>query len=173
MKPLQASFGCIATISQFLAGFLVIFSKHNPMRKNKILFCMTAVTGLLFASCNSDDGGFERTIVGKWNYNKTIVTTGNGTPTDQSYVGHENGCEKDHVEFKEGGIFRNVLMNKDQNNACVEDASQSTWAKNGNTLTIGTDTYQVTKLNGSELRYENTVDVSGVPVKVVKVFTKN
>lgn len=143
------------------------------MRKNKILICTATGIGLLFASCNSDNDSFERSIAGKWNYNKTIVTTGNGAPVDQSYVGHENGCEKDHVEFNEGNVFRNVLMNKDQNNACVEDASLSTWSKNGNTLTIGTDTFQVTKLNGSELRYENTVDVSGVPVKVVKVFTKN
>lgn len=143
------------------------------MRKSKILIGMLAMAALSLTSCGSDDDGFERTIVGKWNYNKTIVTAQGGTPVDQSYTGHENGCEKDHVEFIEGGIYRNVLMNKDQNNNCVEDASQSTWTKNGATLTVGTDTYQVTKLNGSELRYENTVNLEGVPVKVVKVFTKN
>lgn len=143
------------------------------MRKNNFLICMTIGTGLLLASCGSDDDGFERTIEGKWNYNKTIVTAQGGTPVDQSYTGHENGCEKDHVEFIDGGVFRNVLLNKDQNNNCVEDASQSNWSKNGATLTIGADIYQVTKLNGSELRYENTVNLEGVPVKVVKVFTKN
>lgn len=143
------------------------------MKKTKIIMATLAMAALSLASCGSDDDGFERTIVGRWNYNKTIVTPSGGTPVDQPYVGHENGCEKDHVEFVEGGIFRNVLLNKDQNNNCVEDATQSNWTKSGATLTIGAETYEVTKLNGSELRYENTVNLEGVPVKVVKVFTKN
>lgn len=160
----------------FITIFTLIFS-YNPkeytMRKIKILMGVLAMASLSLASCSSSDDEFERTIVGKWNYNKTIVTAQGGTPVDQSYTGHENGCEKDHVEFVEGGVFRNVLLNKDQNNNCVEDATQSNWTKNGATLTIGADIYEVTKLNGSELRYENTVNLEGVPVKVVKVFTKN
>lgn len=143
------------------------------MRKKLLMICAFAMTGLSLISCNSDDDVFEKSIVGRWNYNKTIVSTDGGTPVDNQYDGHENGCSKDYVEFVQGGIFKNVLINKDQNNNCVEDSSQSTWAKNEATLTIGADSYSITTLNGSELRYENTTDVSGVPVKVVRVFTKN
>ena len=124
-------------------------------------------------SCNNDDQDFERSIVGKWNYNKTIVIANGGNPVDSPYNGHENGCSKDYVEFVQGGNFRDVLINKDQNSVCFEEENLSTWNKSNSTLTIGSDVYDITVLNGSELRYENTTYVSDVPVKVVKVFTKN
>jgi hypothetical protein len=143
------------------------------MKKNLFLICAFAVASLSLTSCNSDNDTFERSIVGRWNYNKTIVTANGGTPVESPYDGHENGCSKDYVEFVQGGNFRDVLVNKDQNNICFEEQNLSTWNKNNSTLTIGSDVYIILTLNGSELRYENTTDVSGVPVKVVKVFTKN
>jgi len=143
------------------------------MKKKLFLICAFAMASLSQTSCNSEDDVFERSIVGRWNYNETIVTANGGNPVDSPYTGHENGCSKDYVEFVQGGNFRDVLVNKDQNNNCFEDENLSTWEKSNSTLTIGSDIYDITVLNGSELRYENTTDVSGVPVKVVKVFTKN
>jgi len=143
------------------------------MKKNLFLICAFAMASLSIISCNNDDEDFERSVVGRWNYNKTIVIADGGSPVENVYDGHENGCSKDYVEFVLGGTYRDVLINKNQNNVCFEEENLSTWDKNNSTLTIGNENYQITILNGSELRYENTTDVSGVPVKVVKVFTKN
>mgnify|MGYP003397520371 CR=1 FL=1 len=153
--------------------FIVQTNKNN-MKKKLFLICAFAMAGLSMISCNSDDEDFERSIVGKWNYNKTIVSTNGGTPVDSPYNEHEEGCNKDYVEFVQGGVFRDVILFKNQQGVCTEDtAPNSTWTKDNSTLTIGNDVYTIVTLNGSELRYENTTDVSGVPVKVVKVYTKN
>lgn len=144
------------------------------MKKNLFLICSFAMASFSLISCNSDDEDFERSIVGKWNYNKTIVSTNGGTPVDNSYDEHENVCDKDYVEFVQGGVFRDVILFKNQQGVCTEDAApNSTWSKDNSNLLIGTENYTITTLNGSELRYENITNVSGIPIKVVKVFTKN
>lgn len=144
------------------------------MKKNFFLICSFAMASFSLISCNSDDEDFERSIVGKWNYNKTIVSANGGNPVDNSYDDHENGCDKDYVEFVQGGVFRDVILFKNQQGVCTEDvAPNSTWSKDNSNLLIGNENYTITTLNGSELRYENITNVSGIPVKVVKVFTKN
>lgn len=145
------------------------------MKKLKLIICTVVLAGLSLASCSSDDGpGVPPTIVGKWKYNKTITTVNNGNPTTTNYPNHEPNCEKDYQEFIEGGVFKDVVWNKNSENQCViDDSDTSTWSKADNALTIDGEVYTITKLNNSELRYESSTSTGGTTLKVTQVFTKN
>lgn len=141
----------------------------------KLVFAALVITaGFLFVSCSSnDDDSSPASIVGKWNYSKTITSVNGGSPSTQNYEGHEVGCDKDYQQFADGGIFRDVVLYKNASDVCTEDANVSTWVKTGNTLTIGTSTYTISGLTSSELRYESTTSTGGVSLKVIQVFTKS
>lgn len=148
------------------------------MKKLKLMICAFAIAGLTLASCSSDDdSNVEATIVGKWNYNKTLLSTNGSAEQSTNYTSHEAGCDKDYQEFVMGGVFRDVVLFKNASSQCTEDAENSTWTKNNDVLTIGTgadaETFQVIKLTGSELRYKSTTTTGGQTFTVTQVFTKN
>src|SRR5690606_21855429 len=100
------------------------------------------------------------TIIGKWTPTKTVVKTGTGTLT-QKYEDNQAGCDKDYVEFVDGGVFRKVIWFKNAENTCTEDAAApQVWSKSDDELSIiGGDydgEYDVAKLSGSELRIVST-----------------
>lgn len=147
------------------------------MTKIRITLASLALTaGLLASSCGSDDGP-RATINGKWEYLKTITQIGNDNPTSQNYPGHEPGCDKDYQEFADGGNFNDVAYFQDQDDNCNEFVEEGSYALTGDILTIDRDdanpeTFTVTKLTGTELRYESTTETGGVTLKVTNVFRK-
>jgi alpha-mannosidase len=145
------------------------------MKKFKLFVCTFVLAGAaLVSSCSSDDSsGTAPSIEGKWSYNKTITSVNDGAPTSTNYPNHEANCEKDYQEFAVGGIFKDVVWNKNSQNQCViDDSDVSTWSKADNVLTIDGETYTITKLTHSELRYESTTTTGGATLKVTQVFTK-
>lgn len=145
------------------------------MKKFKLFVCTFVLAGTaLVSSCGSDDSsGTEPTIEGKWNYNKSLISTNGGDPTTSTYEDHTEGCDKNYQEFATGGTFRDVVIYKNASQVCTEDAITSTWSKTDDELTIDGETYTVTKLTNSELRYESTTTTGGATLKVTQVFTKN
>lgn len=125
----------------------------------------------LALSCGSDDG-FDASIIGKWNYSKTITTINNGSPNTQNYEGNTIGCDKDYQQFADGGVYRDVVLFKNEDQICTESVETDVYAKNGDQLTIGETTYTVTKLTDTELRYASTVVNGAVSVKVENVFRR-
>ncbi|OYU79426.1 MAG: hypothetical protein CFE23_14090 [Flavobacterium sp. BFFFF1] len=146
------------------------------MKKLRVLalaFVMTAAV-----SCSSDsDSGPAPTIVAKWNLSKTVTTIAGASNTD-TYADNEVGCDKDYVEFVQGGNFRNIVFNKDPQNNCTEVGDDAaTWAlTNSTNLTITggefADTYTVIKLSGSELTTKATSTIGGTEASVTYYFKK-
>lgn len=145
------------------------------MKKFKLFVCTFVLAGAaLVSSCSSDDSSDTApTIEGKWNYNRTLISTNGGNPSTVPYEDHTAGCDKNYQEFVAGGAFRDVVIYKNASQVCTEDALTSTWSKTDDVLTIDGDTYEITKLTRSELRYESTTTTGGATLKVTQVFTKN
>jgi hypothetical protein len=145
------------------------------MSKAKLFACVALAMGSLVSSCGGDDG-FSAPITGKWDKYKTITTVDNNDPETTNYQGNEIGCDKDYIEFQQAGAFRDVELYKNSDEICTEDVVTKTWVRDGDVLTIdgseGPETFTITKLTGSELRFESTATTGGVTIKVAQLFRK-
>ncbi|KAF2519410.1 hypothetical protein E0W68_03415 [Flavobacterium salilacus subsp. salilacus] len=140
--------------------------------KKVFLLAAIAFAGLTITSCSSDDDGGSASIEGKWYYSEEGFSAV-GQEDLSDYDDHEAGCEKDYIEFVEGGVFRDVdFFNSD----CEFDTETSTWTRNGNTLTIGTGTDAVTEniatLSGSTLKITVSETFEGQTFNYVTVYTR-
>jgi len=147
------------------------------MNKLKLTVTSLAIALGFFANSCGDDDGARASIVGKWDYQRTITEVEGQNPVSQNYAGHEPGCEKDYQEFLADGGYRDVALFQDQNDQCNEFADQGEYAQSGDQLTIQEDggpsqTYTITKLTGGELRYSSTAETGGVEITVTQVFRK-
>jgi hypothetical protein len=126
------------------------------MKKVYLLFVSILIFGVLFTSCTKDDSGpvDMNLIEGKWNFNKSTATSSGITipyPTD--YFKNEDGCNKDYIDIKTGGIVKYA----DSSLNCVLIEKDGTWTQSANTITInvtGTSligTFNVTSLSATEL----------------------
>ncbi|NDI98235.1 hypothetical protein GWA97_04025 [Flavobacterium sp. LaA7.5] len=140
--------------------------------KKVFLFAAIAFAGLTITSCSSDDDGGGASIEGKWYYSEEGLSSG-GQEVLQDYTDHEAGCEKDYIEFVEGGVFRDVDF---FNGECEFDTETSTWTRNGNTLTIGTGTDAesgtIATLSGSTLKITVSETLEGQTFNYVSVYTR-
>lgn len=140
------------------------------MKQLKLTMALLAA-GLMMVSCNKDDdGGSEGTLEGKWIYSKSGgMASGHEVLTDWD---HTEGCNKDYVEFVEGGVYNDVYYWED----CEEDKWETTWTREGNTITVGTgeaaETGEIINLTGSELKLKSTYEEGGVNVDYITVFTR-
>ena len=147
------------------------------MKSIKLFLAVVVASAFTMTSCsNDDDAGIstDGNITGIWNYARTVTNlNGQETSTDHE---HEAGCDKDYQEFVASGVFRDVVLYKNASNVCTEDAQTATWSKSGNTLTLtGSEagTYEIIRLDGSELHYKTTSTTGGVTLIVTRVFTRN
>lgn len=126
------------------------------MKKSIILFLITLILGTVFTSCTKDDSGpvDMNFIEGKWNFNKSTATSSGFTiPYSTDYFKNEDGCSKDYVDIKSGGIVKygNYSLN------CVFEERDGTWTQSGNTITISVTgssfngTFDVASLSATEL----------------------
>lgn len=144
------------------------------MKQIKVLLAAVIITAFS-ASCSSDDNGDSTSgnIMAKWTPTKTVTSLNGNNQDPANYSGNEAGCDKDYTEFLTGGVVKDVVFYHNAAEACTEDAdASSTWSKNGNTLVIDGDSYEITKLTGSELRYKSTVQTGGATLTVTEYFTK-
>lgn len=147
------------------------------MKSIKLFLAVVIASAFTMTSCsNDDDNGIstDGEILGKWNYARTMTNL-NGIENSENHS-HEAGCAKDYQEFSTGSVFRDVVLFKNASNACSEDSEAGTWTKNGNTLTLTGNqagTYEITRLDGSELHYRSTTTTGGVNLIVTRIFTKN
>ncbi|WP_290846563.1 lipocalin family protein [Flavobacterium sp.] len=147
------------------------------MNKTRFKLLSVAIAlGFLANSCGDDDGA-RASIVGKWDYSRTITEVENQNPVSQNYAGHEPGCDKDYQEFNADGSYRDVALFQNQDDECTEIAVNGDYSQDGDLLTVSEDgetpqTYTITKLTGSELRYSSTTQNGGLDFTVTLVFRK-
>jgi hypothetical protein len=140
--------------------------------KNAKLLLLSALTivSLSLTSCGDDDSDGGGNIVGKWAYDKEGVTAG-GHDVLEDYPFHQEGCEKDYIEF-DATTVKDVSHESD----CSTDIDSNPYTKSGNTLTIGTgadaETVKVVKVNGTDLRLETTYTIQGQTGTTVSTFKK-
>ena len=147
------------------------------MNKTRLRFALVAVAFASIATSCGDDDGARASIVGKWDYSRTITEVEGQNDVSQNYAGHEPGCDKDYQEFMEDGTYRDVALFQDQNDECNEFADVGNYAQDGDQITIQEDgspaqTYTITKLTGGELRYSSTAETGGIEITVTQVFRK-
>lgn len=138
------------------------------MKKIKVLLAAFVLTSMTIVSCSSDDSsGSTATLDGKWNQVKTVVKLGNQS-VEQEYI-HEDGCDKDYVEFAASSVYNEVSYNNVGSGECAANASDAgTWIKTDKKLTIengsqlASDTYDITKLTGSDLQISVTDSNGGI-----------
>jgi major membrane immunogen (membrane-anchored lipoprotein) len=146
------------------------------MKKIKLAVVLLMTGTMSLTSCSSDDSKESASIVGKWTPVKTVVKTGTGT-LNQKYEDNQPGCDKDYVEFVDGGVFRKVIWFKNAENVCTEDAAEpQVWSKDDKELTIMggayNGTYDISKLSGSELRIVSTQSIGGTSATTTVYFSK-
>lgn len=126
------------------------------MRKVSILFVSILILATVFASCTKDDSGSVdmNLIEGKWVFNKSTATSNGFTiPYSTDYFKNEDGCNKDYIDIKTGGIvnYGDYSLN------CVFVGKDGTWTQSGNTITIAVTgssfngTFNVASLSSTEL----------------------
>lgn len=136
------------------------------------------VAGMTLVSCSSDDdSGAAPTIEGKWNQTKTVTKIGSASSQTQDYSGNEAGCEKDYIQFVASGVLRDVILFKDAQNNCQENAgTEGSWSKSDDNLTIeGGDfagSYTITKLSASNLVIVNNSTQAGQDFVITYYFDK-
>lgn len=149
------------------------------MKNIKILLATAIIAAFTLTSCSKDEDNGPVTngsITAKWNQTKTIITT-NGVNQTINYDGNEAGCSKDYIEFTTNNKLNDVVYFKNAEEICTENAAtQSSYSKSGNTLTvIGGDyegTYTITTLSGSELIVKSVETQSGIQFTTNTYFTK-
>ena len=145
----------------------------------KIKFLVAAFVAVAFSvSCSSDDsedllGG---DLTARWNQTKTVVKISEESFTQQ-YNSNEPGCDKDYLEFTDGGQLNDVIFFKNASDICTEDASDpQTYARTDNTLVISGGefggTYEIIRLTSSELRIQQSSTSAGVTTTTTVYFTK-
>ena len=136
------------------------------MRKISIVFVLAIVLGTVFTSCTKDDSGPVNMnfIEGKWNFNKSTATSSGFTiPYSTDYFKNEDGCNKDYIEIKAGGIVKYG----DYSLNCVFTGKDGTWSQSGNTITILVNgssfngTFDVASLSATELLLKIDGDYAG------------
>ena len=91
----------------------------------------------------------------------------------EDYTFNEPGCDKDFTVFVAGGVLKDVIYYKNSTQTCTQDAdATSTWSKNGTNLIIDGVNYEITRLDGSELRFKSSVSTAGVTLVVTEYFNK-
>ena len=143
------------------------------LKKLKIVLFSVLALGLTTVSCGDDDSSSATggNLEGKWIYAKEgMAAQGQEILEDHE---HYAGCNKDYLEFLSNGTAKDVSY---YGSDCSQDVYESTYEKNGNTLTVTEDGQTVTvtieKLTGSELRISTSENLGGTTVKYISTFTK-
>ncbi len=141
------------------------------MKNFKILFLSVVAAGLTLTSCNKDDDKNNASIEGKWTFSQEGLSQGNNEVL--SNYEHAEGCNKDFVEFIEGGSYKDVSY---FGSDCTVTTETGTWSRNGNTLTATidgeTNSAEIVNLTDNELKLRVSEVIEGQTFNYVTVFTR-
>lgn len=151
------------------------FKTKQSMKKLKIVLFSVLTLGLaLTTSCSDDDSSSNNTsgtLEGKWIHDKT-GTVVNGEDYFIDYA-HQEGCNKDYVEFITGGDYKEVEYSGSE---CEVFTDETTWSRNGNTLTVGTGedvmTGTIETLTGTDLKVRTSETIDGETLTLVATFKR-
>lgn len=145
------------------------------MKKIGILVASALVMGLSFTSCSSDDDSNEvGSIVGKWNYNRIKTSVNGQVISDEPYDDDELTCDRDYLNIRANNTaeFGDYYLDP----GCVLDSYESTYVRNGNTLTItdndDVETVQILSANSTSMVLRFTQTDEGVTGISDVSFTK-
>lgn len=144
------------------------------MKKLKIVLFSVLTLGLaLTTSCGDDDSSSNNTsgaLEGKWIYAKEGMAA-QGQEILNDYE-HTEGCSKDYLEILESTANDVTYWGSE----CDQTIDESTYTRNGNTLTVTSDgqteTVTIEKLTGSELKISISETMEGTTVKYITTFTR-
>ena len=147
------------------------------MKAIKVLLAALVISGFA-ASCSSSDDGDSTggDLTARWNETKTVQKI-SGETYNYPYTGNNPSCDKDYIEFTDGGSFNRAIFNQDIHNVCIESADNVyEWQKTDNTLAIsGGDyggTYEIKKLTDSQLTIQKEETTGSVTTTFIIYFTK-
>lgn len=128
------------------------------------LFALLTVS-VSFVSCNDDDNNTtnedQGVLEGKWYYSEEGVGTSDWNTVQYAAYSHMSGCEKDYIDFAEGGVYRDVMHVEN----CDTETYTTVWSRTGDTVIIDTDGDAVMEdinfLNSNVLRTRQLVSGSG------------
>ena len=147
------------------------------MKTIKVLLSALVISAFSF-SCSSDDDGSSTggDLTARWNPTKTIVKI-SGESFTQNYTSNEPGCDKDYIEFTDGGLVNNAIYFKNAEEVCTQDAATPVeYTRTDNTLVIADGeyggTYEISKLTGSELQIKQTSTSGGITSETTVYFSK-
>lgn len=155
------------------------------MKGFKILIATVVLSAFTLTSCSDDDNNVQvpTSIVGKWNYSKTVTQTNVGEMVGQAivvdYTGDEIGCDRDFIEFKaDMTVNRSVFFKNAQGN-CDKNGNDGIYTKSGNIATISlpedaefSGTFKITKLTSNNMWLERTTTIGSSTLIVTQELTK-
>ena len=148
------------------------------MKTIKVYLAAVLIAGLSLTSCSDDDNGSSTggEIMAKWTPIKTVYKI-SGQEVTVDYTDNEPTCDKDYIEFATGNVLNDVVYYKDASNVCTADANDpTTYTKADDDLTINggeySGTYDITRLNGSELRFSREDNEGGINTVTTYHFSK-
>ena len=146
------------------------------MKKVTILVVLVLAFIITFIpSCSNDDNTSNpdtASLEGKWNFNK-ISEEIDGVKYPEEDYNDDDGCPKDFVELKSGGIY---IEGDYYGSECTLDTFGGTWSKNGAIVTIISDgestSYEVVSVSASTLKIKFSETVDGISYVYRISFTK-
>lgn len=155
------------------------------MKAFKILIATVVLSAFTLTSCSKDDGPVQvpASIVGKWNFSKTVTQTNVGSSIGPEiivdYTGDEANCNRDYLEFNADQSARKVIYYKNAQSICTEDANVGNYIKAGETVTLNlpqdeeyNGTFKITKLTSSNMSLERTQNIGSSTLIVTQLLTK-
>ena len=155
------------------------------MKAFKILIATVVLSALTLTSCSKDDDPVQvpTSIVGKWNFDKTVTQTNVGVSIGpeiiSNYTDDEAGCSRDFIEFKADQSVRKAIFFKNAQGNCEESANNGTYTKGGDILTINlpqdqeyNGTLKITKLTSSNMSLDRTTNIGSSTLIVTQLLTK-
>ena len=155
------------------------------MKSFKILIATVVLSALTLTSCSKDDNNVQvpTSIVGKWNYDRTVTQTNIGTDIGPElityYMDDVEGCNRDFIEFKADQAVKKSVFFKNSQGNCEESSSNGTFIKTGDMVTIVlpqdqeyNGTLKITKLTSTNMSLERTQNIGSSTLIVTQLLTK-
>ena len=155
------------------------------MKAFKILIATVVLSAFTLTSCSKDDDNVQvpTSIVGKWNYDRTVTQTNIGTDIGPElityYTDDTAGCSRDFIEFKSDQTVKKAIYFKNSQGNCQEDFSTGSFVKTADMVTIVlpedqeyNGTLKITKLTSTNMSLERTTNIGSSTLIVTQLLTK-
>ena len=140
------------------------------------MLASAAVLALSLNSCSDDDSGSGSVsgnkLEGKWERNTQKLSAIGQTTGEQPYLGNEEGCSKDFIEFGADGAYAEGDYFGD---GCTLTTTTGTYTVDGKDVTVtgnAADEYTVVSVSGSKLKIKYVTQINGVNLVDEYTFTK-